>query len=125
LENELITEQYLLENKLDRSEYELARAKKSELLALKCLRDAIAPGVLFGKLRVRSDESWDGDLNCLGSEHPWRLVLDCGATWNGLTDWSTDKIPLSRALMPRAGSGIHILGAVIGWIRAPHSDVEL
>jgi hypothetical protein len=113
----------------DRAEQELNRErdprvraerdKKNEELGRKCGKEAAAPGVLFGKLRVQSDESWDGDFNYLSGGRPWRLVLDCGSTWNGLTDWSVEKFPFDETLTPRPESGIHVLGAVIGWLDAP------
>ena len=84
----------------------------------KHLADATSPGILLGTLRVQSDESWTGNLNDLDGERPWRLVLDCGGTWNGLTDWSTDEFPWG-ALRVRLREGITVLGTVIGWLRAP------
>ena len=87
--------------------------------AEKYLVDARGPGVLFGTLRVQSLENWDGDFDRLGRDYPWRLVLDCGDTWNGLTAWSTQAFPWDGTLRIQLNSGVHILGAVVGWLRAP------
>lgn len=93
-------------------------------LADKCLMEATAPGVLFGTLRVQSDERWNGDFNDLSGGRPWRLLLDCGATWNGLTDWSTERFPFDGTLAPHASLGVHVLGPVVGWLRAPGGKRE-
>jgi transcriptional regulator with XRE-family HTH domain len=92
-------------------------APGQEKRAEKYLADATAAGVLFGTLRVQSHENWDGDFSRLEGDHPWRLVLDCGGTWNGLTLWSTQAFPWDGSLRHRLNAGVHILGAVIGWLR--------
>lgn len=112
----------------DRREIEVNRARnpvayaeadrKSEELLEKVVA-TVESGVLFGSLRVQSHENWDGDFNRLKGDHPWRLVLDCGDIWNGLTAWSTEAFPWDGTLRSRLNSGVHILGAVIGWLRAP------
>jgi transcriptional regulator with XRE-family HTH domain len=91
---------------------------ESEKRADKYRANATAAGVLFGTLRVQSHENWDGDLSRLEGDNPWRLVLDCGATWSGLTLWSTQEFPWDGSLRHRLNAGVHVLGAVIGWLRA-------
>lgn len=86
--------------------------------AKRYLADASGPGVLLGTLRVQSHVGWNRDYGYLTKQgNPWRLVLDCGGTWNGLTDWSTDDFKWG-ALRVRLKEGISILGPVIGWLRA-------
>jgi transcriptional regulator with XRE-family HTH domain len=103
----------------DRDGMRAEQRKEDGELARKRSPEGRVPGVLFGTLRVQSDESWNGDFNYLSGGHPWRLLLDCGSTWNGLTDWSTEKFLFDKTLTSRLGSGIHVLGGVIGWLRAP------
>jgi transcriptional regulator with XRE-family HTH domain len=94
-----------------------------EKQAKKYLADATRPGILLGTLRIQSDASWSGDLKHLNGERPWRLVLDCGGTWNGLTNWSTEEFP-EGALHTQLKAGISILGPIIGWLRAPSETGE-
>ena len=122
----LFTGQDQLENELNLPEGPAARAeleRRQDELAQKCLLEASAPGVLFGTLRLQSDESWDGDLNKLRDTRPWRFILDCGATRVGLTDWTVDPLAFSGASAPRANPGIHLLGVIVGWLVAPAAPI--
>lgn len=118
----LLADRDRFEIELNRQRDPLLRAeeeRKDDELFAKCFASATVPGVLFGKLRIQSDENWDRDYNRLVGGLPWRLILDCGATWNGLTDWSTEKLQLDETLAQRVNAGIHVFGFVIGWLRAP------
>jgi transcriptional regulator with XRE-family HTH domain len=111
------------ENELNRSRDPLRRAetdRQNEELWQRVHAEATMPGVLFGTPKIQSVESWDGDFNHFKKGGlPWRLVLHCGALYYGLTDWSTDEFPWNGTLIERIKSEIHVLGVVIGWLRAP------
>ncbi|MGD1106942.1 MAG: helix-turn-helix transcriptional regulator [Terracidiphilus sp.] len=118
----LFTDQDRLVNEANSPQDPAERAeeeRKREELGQKYLSEASAPGAVFGRLRLQSDESWDGDLDKLRDGRPWRAILDCGGTLNGLTDWTTDPLAFSGASVPRANPGIHLLGAIVGWLVSP------
>jgi transcriptional regulator with XRE-family HTH domain len=104
---------------------ELERWEEGERDTNKYLAASTAPGVSFGTLRIGSDRTWDGKESSLGLEHPWRLFLDCGGDWKPLTkDWSTEVYAPDSEWASRLKTGTRILGAVIGWLRAPGGTTD-
>ena len=95
------------------------RSADIDEVAAKALADATVPGVLCGVLRVQADESWDGDPKALSGERAWRVFLDCDSFWVGLTKWTMESFSFKEALAPPLKEEIHILGTVLGWLRAP------
>jgi len=94
----------------------LELGEASERSTNEYLKEATAPGVLFGMLRLGSDEDWEGEDENLGLFHPWRYFLDCGDHWEPLTAWSLDEF--ASAVNPPIKSGLRIIGTVVGWISA-------
>lgn len=82
----------------------------------------IEPRTFFGTLRIQSHEKWDGEPERLRNGAPWRLVLNSGDTSSGLTPWSTLDFPSDGSWRCQLKPGVHILGSVIGWLRAPGAD---
>ena len=103
---------------------ELERWEESDRATNPYLAEATAPGVLFGILRVGSDGKWDKKLQTLGIEHPWRLFLECGDSWEPLTRWSGEAFPSERSSAPELMDGVHIEGPVITWISASNETSE-
>jgi transcriptional regulator with XRE-family HTH domain len=123
----LLTERDKKQNELNepRDPFERAeRDKKDEELWAKCLQTEF-PDILFGVLCVqnveeiaylRFDEIKKGD--------PWRLLLDCGNFRSPLSLWTVEEFQYDAILAALEKAKIHILGEVIGWLRAPGNSVS-
>jgi transcriptional regulator with XRE-family HTH domain len=118
----ILTERDKKEIELNRSRDPLVRAetdRRNEELWAKSLQAAL-PDVLFGTLRVDIPDGTQNDSHeSLTEGIPWRLVLDGGAFVTPLTPWKVEAFSLDGKLALPEEPRIEILGAVIGWIRAP------
>lgn len=118
----ILTEKDKKEIELNRSHDPLVRAeedRRDEEQWRKSLQRFL-PDVLFGTLRVdiphdTQNESSEG----LSKGIPWRLILDGGNFLTPLTPWSVQEFCLDETFAFPEQPKIHILGIVIGWLRAP------